>query len=509
MLRGVIGGLIWGAVLAVLALAVASLLAPLPATVTPQTETAATRGGQDAGGGGGLDQTSQADAPVASGDGGPATEPAGDDALPDTDTAPAPVPETGTASDWMDVPFPGAESGIVPSTNGDDAPVAGNAAPAPEVPEAEGDLSISTDPAQPAPPPVPETGAFDEPGQITAPGEDAGAALPGDDPAPETGPVAEAPDAVGSQDAVPEAETGSSGMRSAPEIEDGSGPEMAAPGDQDAATEETLLKPAGDLSESFPQLKSNRLPTVGEDNSPAGVAEDAAAQAPRRAIDLYRAAHDDPAGKPLMSIVLIDDGQAAIGVEALESFPYPLSFAVSTLAPDAREKMEYYRSRGFEVLAMIDLPETAAARDVEVAMQAHLEALPEAAAVLEGTADGVQGSREVSDQVTEILKETGHGLVMHPKGLNTARKLAEREGIPAATVFRDFDGEGQSPVVMRRFLDHAAFKARQEEGGVIMLGRLRPDTVSALLLWALQDRVEEVALVPVSAVLLSDQGESG
>ncbi len=54
--------------------------------------------------------------------------------------------------------------------------------------------------------------------------------------------------------------------------------------------------------------------------------------------------------------------------------------------------------------------------------------------------------------------------------------------------------------MIRRFLDQAAFKAGQE-GAVIMLGRLRPDTISALLLWGLQDRANSVALVPVSAVL--------
>ena len=54
---------------------------------------------------------------------------------------------------------------------------------------------------------------------------------------------------------------------------------------------------------------------------------------------------------------------------------------------------------------------------------------------------------------------------------------------------------------MRRFLDQAAFRAAQEEAGVIMMGRVRPDTISALLLWGLQDRASRVALAPVSAIL--------
>ena len=89
---------------------------------------------------------------------------------------------------------------------------------------------------------------------------------------------------------------------------------------------------------------------------------------------------------------------------------------------------------------------------------------------------------------------------MLPNGLNTGQALALREGVPSATVFRDFDGEGQDPRVMRRFLDQAAFKARQE-GAVVMMGRLRADTVSALLLWGLQDRATSVAMVPISVVL--------
>ena len=71
-------------------------------------------------------------------------------------------------------------------------------------------------------------------------------------------------------------------------------------------------------------------------------------------------------------------------------------------------------------------------------------------------------------------------------------------------MFRDFDSKGQSSQVIRRFLDQAAFKAGQE-GAVVMLGRLRPDTVSALLLWGLQNRAGEVALAPISAVLTRER----
>lgn len=149
---------------------------------------------------------------------------------------------------------------------------------------------------------------------------------------------------------------------------------------------------------------------------------------------------------------------------------------------------------------MIDIPAAAAPSDVEVAMAAHLTVVPEAVAVIEGLGDGLQGSKPVSDQVADVLAQTGHGLVMFPNGLNTAQKLAAKAGVPSVTIFRDFDSKGQSAVVMRRFLDQAAFKAGQENG-VVMLGRLREETVSALLLWGLQDRAGTVALAPVSAAL--------
>jgi len=94
----------------------------------------------------------------------------------------------------------------------------------------------------------------------------------------------------------------------------------------------------------------------------------------------------------------------------------------------------------------------------------------------------------------------GYGMVTQDAGLNTVQKLALRNGMPAGVVFRDFDGAGQDPRAIRRFLDQAAFRAGQE-GAVIMLGRVQPDTISALLLWGLQDRASRVSLAPVSASL--------
>ena len=245
---------------------------------------------------------------------------------------------------------------------------------------------------------------------------------------------------------------------------------------------------------------------------PAPGNEAAETNSPDDAIPLRRnaLAFEDPEGRPRLAIVLIDRGDTVIGVEALRDFPYPLTFAVDAARPDAAEASARYRAAGFEVMALVDLAVDSTPQDAEVAMEVSLSAVPDAVAVMEGDATGFQASRPVSDQVAAIAGQRGYGLVMLPNGLNTAQRQAARTGVPSATVFRDFDGAGQDAAAIRRFLDQGAFRAGQQasglqvedEGeGVIMLGRLRPDTISALLLWGLQDRSQRVALAPVSAVL--------
>lgn len=217
-------------------------------------------------------------------------------------------------------------------------------------------------------------------------------------------------------------------------------------------------------------------------------------------IEAYAAPFENPENKPLMSIILIDD-EGAYGVEALQDFPYPISFAVHPSDPQAAEKLARHRAAGFEVLAIVDLPNAASAQDAEVSLAVWLETLPQTVGILEGVTSGIQGNRKQADQVAAIAGDTGRGLVTQGRGLNTVQKLAARNGIPSSVVFRDFDGAQQDPAVMRRFLDQAAFRAGQE-GAVVMLGRLRPDTISALLLWGLEDRGNRVAMAPISAVML-------
>lgn len=253
---------------------------------------------------------------------------------------------------------------------------------------------------------------------------------------------------------------------------------------------------------------------AADGNAPSGDAgappEAAAAPADRDQPALQRHAgqFENSNGLPLMSIILTDTGQnlddGPVGLAALGSFPYPLSFAVDTSLPDAAERAARYRADGHEVLALVNLPPNLAASDTEVAMTALLARLPQAVAVLEGFGTGLQGSTEMSEQVSAILQETGHGVVWQPKGFDTAAQSAARAGVASDTLLGTFGDDDQSPMVIRRGLDQSAFRATQQ-GAAILVGPARPDTITALILWGLQDRAQRVAVAPVSAVLMQGQ----
>ena len=527
--------------------------------------------------------------------------------LESADTESGARPETGAAQSGLDAPVanPGSAPQVAAQT---EAPVQPSAqASAPQAPQAEPELSISTEPAQPQPPAV-ETGdsAFAEPTEpkvepAAAAPDEAVAQAPDPEPAPSPAPDVQsdapvepqAPQVVAENSAIPAPrqaeepqpvemaskpaepatpentpavapppepqaepepeptptaaqqtqETADDTMppepvkkpevaavdpkpEAAPSVEAAPAPQpdpepapppvIAVEPEVQPAPETTVEgpvirigKPASNLKTLGTGVQTSRLPSVrsqsgGASDAPAddavalpASAGDASALPP---VKRFASAFEGSDNKPKMSIVLIDEGGGPVGIEALTSFPYPLSFAVDTSREDAAEKMAIYRAAGFEVLAMVALPEGAKPEDVEVAMPVLLEKVPEAVGVMEAPGDGIQFDRRVSDQVAQILADTGHGLLLYPKGLNTAQKLAAKNGVPSSVIFRDVDGKGQKSGAIRRFLNYGALNAGNE-GGVVMVGRLRPDTVTALLLWGLEDRARQITLAPVSQLL--------
>lgn len=280
-----------------------------------------------------------------------------------------------------------------------------------------------------------------------------------------------------------------------------------APSEAAVVPSETIAPPVQDRGSHT--VLVNRLPSLGGGTNPAQTGEEPAgdtadAEALRRPFELFAADFENPTAKPLMAVVLMDTGAGFTSVEAglaiLQELRFPISIAVDVRQPDATPRMRAYRNAGFEVLAAVDLPLGATAKDAEMNLSMVLQDAPEALGVLEGVETGVQTTADAGRQVAEILAQTGHGLVTQNRGLNSVQKLAARQGVPSGVVFRDFDSQDQTMIAMRRFLDQAAFRAGQA-GGVIMLGRLKEETVRALAVWASQDRASTVALAPVSAVL--------
>lgn len=425
------------------------------------------------------------------------TAPEPDDlsSLQGADMASAGQPETAQPEGGMSQPAAGEDAAGV-EVDSDSPVLPSPQSMAPEAPAGEGELSISTEPAQPAPPEIEEGGAFDAPDS------------------PEAGEASEEPMQEPAQDTPPETTEVQPPVLQVPQEdtdEEQAMPDDAPGQDEDAAGDQANDEDAprtGIFDNMAEGVTTGRLPSVTDDPEATAPEEEGAEtdsvateEDMRPPLERFAVPFDNPEDKPLMSIVLIDDGGSGIGLEALSDFPYPVSFAVDPGWPGAAEAARKYRDAGFEVLAMADLPPGASATDTEVAIQAQMAVIPEAVAVFEVPGADLQSNREASEQLAAILLDSGHGLVMYPQGLDTAQKLIAKEGVPSTTVFRDFDAKGQDATVIRRFLDQAAFKAGQGENGVVMVGRLRPDTISALLLWGLQDRASSVALAPVSAVL--------
>lgn len=480
-MRAFLGGLVVGLGVSGLAAGAVSLVMPLPSRPDVDTSAANAPGAPT-----GAEQPvppNGADADLV--DALP-TAPQGEDAQPDanpetTDLAPGVRPQIGDATDHMADP----QDDTAPDIASENAqqPETQTASSAPQTPDQDVAPSMSTDPAQPQMPKLAEAPSADD-ARPAVGQSDADSSLE---------------EQANAQPQSPEPETSEETLQSQteqprlPQISGSDAPATAP----DAP--KALASATADPAELKPGVGAPVAPLIDR-------AQERHVTPPENPpIAAFAQPFDNPDDRPLMAIVLVDDDKS-IGTEALRDFPYPVTFALDPSDPEATAKMAAHRAAGFETVMIADLAPEATPQDAETAFELWQNSLPETVAILEGARTGFQGNRALSDQVTTIAQTTGWGLVTQSNGLNTAQKLASRAGIPSSVVFRDFDSAGQTPTIMRRFLDQAAFRARQE-GGVIMLGRVQPDTVSALVLWGLQDRAQRVALAPISAILTQEPKE--
>lgn len=206
-------------------------------------------------------------------------------------------------------------------------------------------------------------------------------------------------------------------------------------------------------------------------------------------------------GKPLFAIVLLDIGHPEIDRAVVASMPQVVSFAVDPESPFAAEAMAIYRAAGKEVIMLpTSLPKGGTAPDVEQSMAAYAQMLPESVAVMSAPEAGFQDDRALAGLVVPAVGSQGRGLLVFDKGLNSAGQIAQREGVPYASIAKIIDAAGESVPVMRRYLDRTVFSAAQEGVGVVM-GTMQPDTLAALTEWTLEGKASEVTLAPISALM--------
>ena len=473
MLRGLLSGVGVGALVAGAGLSVVSLLAPLPVPSTPpvgvETQSAVIEPvavevesptlAVDAATG------IQIEAPdMSPGVALDITEPA----PPIADTTPADRPDPIDIAGDMAVPEAEQSAGVEATT---DAPVLQSPMVAqPELPTGEADIVVSTQPAI-------EVIVVPEEELAPEPIEDAPVVT---DVAPEmVVPEVVEPEVV-EPEPTPEPEP-------APEPT----PEPEAPNVSAAPVPGLSGEPASVMPSSDSSVVIRRPAT--ETQEPVVATSD-------NALLDYSAYFTNPDDLPLMSFVVIDDGALPNGPLLLSAVPFPVTVAIAVSDPDAASKSAAYRAAGYEVAAILTLPANATAPDAAQVMEATFATMPEAAMVLDLGDAGLQSNRQATEAVMARLAADGRGFITAASGLNAAIRAAEGADVPVATVERDLDSNDQTAAVIRRFIDRSAFQARQTSG-VVLISRLRAETLSALTLWSTANRAGQVALAPVSAIL--------
>ncbi len=481
MLRGLLGGAAVGAIVAGLGLAAASLFVSVPiSNEAPQVEDTTTLAPEVAMPAEPTLEVEpvtgiQIEAPVLA---PPPTETEAEvEETPDM-TLSADKPQV-DASLGMELDTPTVNSDPAVSATDEDPVLPSPLAAAPQTPPNESDLSVSTESAVPVIVEVPED---DMP---AAEAETGAGAVPSTDdtPLPEVAvdrPAVEAPEAAPETNtdiATPSPEPTPTVPRERPSsIQIGGN---AMPGNADGVVIRRLV----------------------DDTKTETTATEAAPSAMSEALVAYSIPFTDPLEMPKLSIILIDEGALPDGPTLVRSIPFDVTVAIPMSDENAAQKMRDYRSAGIEVVAIADLPAGASAGDAAISMEATFNELPETVALLDIGIDGAQPSRQATEAVLSRLDADGRGYISGVDGLGSGLRLADTFDVPAVEIARDLDSNGQDATVIRRFLDFAAFQTRQQDGAVL-LARIRAETISALTLWATANRASQVALAPVSAILL-------
>ncbi len=406
--------------------------------------------------------------------------------VPEPEPAPEAAPET------IDVPATGSsddQQGAAPQPSGEQATQTTDAAPemAPSDPV---DAGAAAEDASQAVAQVP-TPAAPQVGGETAPmvGESGPAAFTG---GPDIGGGIElsAPAIGGGEGANVGTSAGDRPIRTA-----------AAPQQVTAGSTDTGATPAVDTeSTGTPEIGGSELE---KDETPTGPAPELQAGT---AMADNAAVFSGDRGRPLMSIILIDNGEFPDLRPGLTGLTAPITFGVNAAISDPQKVARDYRGAGFEIAAVLpgsgrlglvaDLPE----EEVAPMLARVLDRVPVAATVIDPIGGPLAKDRGIANAVLDALAVTGHGLLTHRgNGLNNVPIIAGEKGVPSELVYRVIDAEpGAANISLE--LERAVLDASRS-GHVIVVGRVRQETVTTLFSWLLGSGAREVTIAPASAVL--------
>lgn len=257
--------------------------------------------------------------------------------------------------------------------------------------------------------------------------------------------------------------------------------------------------------------------TAGTDSGPAVNTESAAVPQitgtatassliPGNAISEFAAPFDGADGKPLMAIVLIDEGESPFLRPGMAALNEPVTFGVRADLPDSDLVAGRYRESGFEVSAVtplegtLSLSSAAAPEAVAQTLAEVFRNVPAAATLMDSIGGALPGDADLARQVAQGLSVTGHGLLSHRgSGLTDVATIAEAEGVPSEVIFRVIDDQPGAANISQA-LD-AALGDAERTGGVIIVGHVRQETVATLSQWMFGANPQSVTIAPVSAVL--------
>jgi polysaccharide deacetylase 2 family uncharacterized protein YibQ len=266
------------------------------------------------------------------------------------------------------------------------------------------------------------------------------------------------------------------------------------------AGQPTGFTPAATGFKNADNVTTNRLPAIGKAPAPD---TEPMVETGLRPIEAFALPFATDQAAPMYSVVLIDPGTKAGALDAatLKTIGFPVTIAIDPNRADATSDASAYRDAGFEVAILASaLPDGATAQDLEVAIEAWRQAIPQAVAVIEPAQPVLQNNRNLSQTLVKILAREGLGLVTQSGGLNAADQLAAKEGVPHTTVWRVIDAGREKAPVIERMLGRASFEASKGNGVAVMISAW-PESISGLLTWE-PSRDKNVALAPISAMAL-------